>query len=204
MADVGGFSKALTGWTGIVSVDGGVSVTPVDGDSVASVCAKLVAEAYLTAGVRYTVVANAAGVLQVSQASSFTMILSGTTASNLNLAVLSSGQSSYSGLGAHVGGYYPAYGVQVAGGSATRAADPVADGTGAGGMVWRPGRQRVTAWDDFAGAWAAEAAESGVYDVWHDGRILTRVHVTGWTRSRPGKLASGMMRLEARAVEVAA
>ncbi|MCB9507966.1 MAG: hypothetical protein H6698_09640 [Myxococcales bacterium] len=204
---VTGLSQSLSGWTGAITVEKGVTVTvtPVDGDSVASLMSRLVQRAEALIGYDWQAVADAAGVLTLSSTvGNFDLTTSGNVAARTALA---SGTSagSYTGSGSHEGGIYPSRGMSVSPGTPTTTRGRY---SGDGSMVVpgrrAPGRVVLVAYDVHASLWSLEASLSGVYDVWADGArgVLARVRVTSTRRVRQGRSAQDGLGLEITGPEV--
>ena len=189
-----GLSQALTGWTGAISLTATITatVTPVDGDSVASVMSRLVQRAETLIGGTWQVVISASGVLTVSRPSgAFTLTTSGNTATRTALAS-ASGASSYTGSGAHEGGVYPSRGMEVRPGTRVTTRGRVSgDGSRVIPGTPAPGPVTLVAHGTHAEQWALEAAAVGLYDVWAEGArgVFVRVNITEARRARLDKRA---------------
>lgn len=190
-----GLSQALTAWTGSISVTYGpyvATVTPVDGDSIASVMSRLVYRATsLISAATWQVTVSAAGVLTITASVAFDLATSSNTATRTALAS-GTGATSYTGSGAHDGGVYPSRGLSVRPGTPVTTRGRVSgDGSRVVAGTPAPGQIVLLAYGTFAELWSIELAAVGVHDVWADGArgVLARVWLTEARRVKLEKLS---------------
>jgi hypothetical protein len=180
-----------TGWTGtiaVVSGGGTTTITPRTRESVASLIARLVHGCYVDQALTLTVSVSSTGVITLAGSASFAMVVSGTVATLTGFTGTYLVGASYTAASAYTNAWVPTLGLRL---------DGTMLGTGEGRITSSGGLQAVSAlmegqqttlraWTSHADAWTAED-DSGVLDVWHDGRIFGRVRLDSWTRRPMGR-----------------
>jgi len=179
-----------TGWTGTIALTYSgvtVTVTPRTRESIASLFARLVHDVYTQAGLALSVTG---GQLVVSAASAFDLVVSGTCETRSQFTTGGyTGASRYTAEDTSTGTYVPTLGLRLDGVTSQQDAGRSVS-TGASGFAGplTMGTTRLRMWSSFADTWANEDV-SGVYDAWHDGRILGRGRIDSVTRTRMGRLS---------------
>lgn len=187
-------AEVLTGWTGSIAVTYSgttTTITPYLRESVASLFARLIQRVEIESGLDLSIEVFASEQLRVYAASSFDMATSGNVATRTDYSDLTyAGAATYLSVSdGYTGRYVPFHGLRL---------DGITHGQGAGRAVSTGAAgyagplemisARLRMWSIFADTWANEDIQ-GVYDVWHDGRILGRGRIDTMTRTRMGRLS---------------
>lgn len=187
-------AEVLTGWTGTIAVTYSgttTTITPYLRESVASLFARLIVQVREDSGFALLLTLAAPDQITISAAATFSMSLTGNcgTRTDYDTGPYSGAASYASDANVYTGAYVPTRGLRLDG--ITHGQDTGrATSTGASGYAGplEMGSARLRMWSTFADTWANEDIQ-GVYDVWHDGRILGRGRIDSITRTRMGRLS---------------
>lgn len=191
----GALAPVSSGWTGTITAHG-VTVTPRARESVASLFARLAYEVAAATTNRLTVSVSSSGIITVSSTATFSLVVSSNTATRTGFTSAYTSASSYTAATAYTGAYVPTLGLRVDNGAWVQTVgQQVSDGSLGYAGPLSVGRCEVSMWTSFADAWANEDTPTGVYDVWHDGRVFARLCIDTARRTPPGRLRTGAMEL---------
>jgi len=171
----GALAPVSAGWTGTITAHG-VTVTPRPRESVASLIARLVSQVFISTGYQLTVSTSSSGVITISSTATFSIVTTSNTATRTGFTGSYTSASTYTAATAYTGAYVPTLGLRCNNGAwVSTTGHAVSDGSLGYAGPLSIGRCEVQMWTSFADAWANEDTPTGVYDVWHDGRVLARV-----------------------------
>jgi hypothetical protein len=191
----GALAPVSSGWTGTITAHG-VTVTPRARESVASLFARLAYEVAAATTNRLTVSVSSGGIITVSSTATFSLVASSNTATRTGFTGTYTSASSYTAATAYTGAYVPTLGLRVDNGAWVQTVgQQVSDGSLGYAGPLSVGRCEVTMWTSFSDAWTNEDTPTGVYDVWHDGRVFARLCIDTARRVPPGRLRTGAMEL---------
>lgn len=194
-------AEVAAGWTGSVALTYGsasTTVTPRTRESVASLVARLVADALSDCGLVLSVSLTSAGRVVLTgrdtsaTPATFGLVWAGTAGSFCGFdlgAGTYTGGASYTATDPYTGRWLPSDGLRVDGtGLATDLGRAVSTGAYASSGAMAGESTTIRAWTTHADAWTVEDDIVGVYDAWHDGRVFGRYRIDGWTRAPLGRL----------------
>lgn len=189
-----GMAKALTGWTGAITVTvGGTASTVAIAEPASAIEVALQIDQTLMAlgATALGVSVSDAGVLQWSALSSFTLAATLNSATRLNIPASTTGQT-VTGSGAHADGFYPSGGLMIRDPFiASSTATSVANSIGNTGV--QPMSKSITleAHADLSEIWTLEDdfSDDQLWDLWTGGRFRGRLRVLRVNRERLGKSA---------------
>lgn len=194
-------AEVLAGWTGTIAVTSSgttVTVTPHLRESVASLFARVAQESYAKLGVTlgvsvYDLGGGGEAVLRITATSTVTITFTGNCGARTDYdsGPYTGTDLPSEGVGSGpTGVYVPTRGLALDG-STYGGGEGRAVSTGAYGFAGpaEAGNARLRMWSSFSDTWGNEDLE-GVYDVWHDGRILGRGRIDSVTRTRMGRLSN--------------
>lgn len=196
-SNVAGLTACQSGWTGSVQlvVLGIVAgVTPVDGDSVASVWTRLVDAATRTYGTEFLGHADADGKLRLkTRTLAFAIAATSNTATRLGVGS-ASGQLNFVSSGTH-GGVYPSQGIAASVGSGPSRAQGFAVSGGSYARVGKAGYGSGSlsmhgSYAEIVGMETNLAAATGRYDLWSNGYVIGRYSISDIQRTSTGGLGS--------------
>lgn len=189
-------AEVLTGWTGSITVTVGarsVTVTPSTRESVASLWSRVQMRALAELDLTLAVVMLAADQAIAEADQAFDMTLSGNCASRTDFD-----SGPYSSLATYTsdangcdGVIVPAYGMRLADAMLTSTGRAVADGSSAAVLVDSGATSRLALMINLSQAVTIEQAIAAlthtqqVHDVWHAGRLIQRVRLSGAPTRRP-------------------
>ena len=189
----GALAPVSSGWTGTI-IAHGVTVTPRARESVASLFARLAYEVAAATTNRLTVSVSSGGIITVSSTATFSLVVSSNTATRTGFTGAYTSASSYTAATAYTGAYVPTLGLRCDNGAWVQTVgQQVSDGSLGYAGPLSVGRCEVSMWTSFSDAWANEDTPTGVYDVWHDGRVFARLCIDTARRTPPGRLRTGPM-----------
>jgi len=191
----GALAPVSSGWTGTITAHG-VTVTPRARESVASLFARLAYEVAAATTNRLTVSVSSGGIITVSSTATFSLVASSNTATRTGFTGAYTSASTYTAATAYTGAYVPTLGLRVDNGAWVQTVgQQVSDGSLGYAGPLSVGRCEVSMWTSFSDAWSNEDTPTGVYDVWHDGRVFARLCIDTARRVPPGRLRTGAMEL---------
>lgn len=191
----GALAPVSSGWTGTITAHG-VTVTPRARESVASLFTRLAYEVAAATTNRLTMSVSSGGIITVSSTATFSLVVTSNTATRTGFTGSYTSASSYTAATAYTGAYVPTLGLRVDNGAWVQTVgQQVSDGSLGYAGPLSVGRCEVTMWTSFSDAWTNEDTPTGVYDVWHDGRVFARLCIDTARRVPPGRLRTGPMEL---------
>jgi hypothetical protein len=191
----GAIAPVSSGWTGSISAHG-VTVTPRARESVASLIARLIYEVAAATAYRMSASISSSGIVTLSSSATFALTVTSNTATRTGFTGVYTSASSYTAATAYTGAYVPTLGLRVDNGAWVQTVgEQVSDGSLGYAGPLSVGRCELTMWTSFSDAWTNEDTPTGVYDVWHDGRVFARLCIDTARRTPPGRLRSGPMEL---------
>lgn len=193
---VAALAQVMAGWTGSI-VLAGVTTTPLESESVASLMARAVMRTLVFAERSISVEVVWTGIgwgLRLSYSNTFAVSATGTVATRTGLTGTYNGLTAYTstvGASGYAGSLVPSKGLRVGDWLVgTEKARTAADGSGASVPLLGRQRTQLRLLDTIAGAFALEEQVAEGYfddsvDAWFDGRLLGRVSLVGDVMRRP-------------------